>query len=173
MNKWIYGLLLLFFAGCVSVSERQPLPIVERMDIEPFMGKWYVIAATPTLFDAQAFNAVEIYEELDGKVDITYVFNRGSFDGPQRTIRSVGRIDNPGINSDWTIRFFWPLQADYKVIYLEPDYSVSVIAHPSRKYAWILARQATIPDPLYSDIILFLQQNGFDIGGIRRIPQRW
>lgn len=157
--------------GCNTIQkEEAPLPLVGSVDLSSFMGKWYVIASTPTLFDRKAYNAVEIYTYDEGQVSIAYQFNQNGFDGKLKTINSVGRIDNPGSNSDWNIRFFWPFRLDYKIIYLEPDYSITVIGHPSRNYAWIMARDSHIPDQKFSDIVFFLQENGFNIGKLRLIP---
>lgn len=159
-----------FLVGCSTFHREDPLPLVEYVDLEQFMGKWFVIAATPTIMDATAHNAVERYTMVDSGVEITYSFNKDSLKGEQKTYKSTGKIKNPGINSDWNISFIWPFIADYQVIYLEEDYSVTVIGHPSKDYVWIMARKKSINDQQYSDIIFYLQSLGFDIGKIRMIP---
>ena len=35
----------------------------------------------------------------------------------------------------------WPISGDYEVVALDPDYRWSLVGHPSRDYAWILARE--------------------------------
>lgn len=156
--------------GCQSDEETEPLPTVDQVEIDQFMGKWYVLGATPTLFDREAYNAVEIYQRAPKGIDITYRFNKGGPDGDLKTYNQKASIDNPGINTDWTVTVQWPIKFDYKVIYLEEDYSITVIGHPNRELVWIMAREPRIPDEVYSDIILYLQDLGFQIGKIRRIP---
>jgi apolipoprotein D and lipocalin family protein len=165
--------LLILLTGCNSTfREHDPLPTVNRVDLDQFMGKWYVLATTPGFIDREPFNAVETFSRADRGIEITYAYNEGSSDGEVRTMTSRAMIDNPGINTDWDISYTWPFGSDAKVIYLEPDYSVAVMGHPNRRHVTLLSRQKRIADPLYSDIILNLQQMGYDVGKIRRIPHR-
>jgi len=170
------GLILVLLAGCQVMQkitpQPDPLPTVEGLDLQRFMGTWYVIAATPTIIDRNAYNATEIYSLTDeGAVNIQYTYNKGSFSGERKSYQFKGSVDNPGVNSDWTISLGWPIKADYKIIHLEPDYSLTIVGHPNRRYAWVMSRQPTIPDTQYSDMMLKLQEFGYDIGNLRRVPQ--
>ena len=48
-------------AGCSSVP-RPPVPVVQHVDLERFMGDWYVIASIPTYIERDAWNAIESYK---------------------------------------------------------------------------------------------------------------
>jgi apolipoprotein D and lipocalin family protein len=172
MRFFAVGLLALslFLAGCATLQKQEPLPLVQNVSLDQFMGTWYVIGATPTLLDREPYNAVEVYSRGDRGIDITYQFNSGGFDGELKTFNSRAMVDNPGINSDWEVTYAWPFGTDFKILHLEPDYSVTVVGNPNRKWVWIMARQPQMSDPLYSDIILYLQDLGFDIGKIRKVP---
>jgi len=161
--------LLVALAGCRQYA---PIPVAPNLDLERFMGQWYVIGSIQTLVDRNPYNAIEIYERAERGIDITYQFNAGEPNGELKTFKVNAMVDNPGINTDWQVTYFtWPFGADYRVLHIEPDYSVAVIGQPSRKYVWILARRKSIEDALYSDIILYLQDLGYDVAKIRRIPQ--
>lgn len=167
--------LLAVLSGCNTLRTPEPIPMVDRVDLDQFMGKWYVIASTPMIlkWDGDAYNAVEIYERGAKRgIQITYQYNDDGPDGEIKTFTSTAMVDNPGINTDWEVRFAWPFWNDYRVIYLETDYSVAVIANPDRKKVRILARQDSISAPLYSDIILYLQDLGFNVGNIRMVSHR-
>ena len=43
---------LVFFAACATVSAREepPLQVVNRVDINRYLGRWYEIARSPTGF---------------------------------------------------------------------------------------------------------------------------
>ncbi|MDG1474028.1 MAG: lipocalin family protein, partial [Porticoccaceae bacterium] len=51
--------LVLLTAAC---STHKPMPTVDYVDIDRFMGDWYVIANIPTFIEKDAFNPVETYE---------------------------------------------------------------------------------------------------------------
>ena len=48
--------LMLGLTGC---STMEPLPPVDEVDLDRFMGDWYVIANIPTALERGAHNAVE------------------------------------------------------------------------------------------------------------------
>jgi apolipoprotein D and lipocalin family protein len=91
---WIL-LLCVGLVGCQSWTDscgaeaKPPLRAIERpVDLQRFMGDWYVIAHIPTFIEDEAFNGVESYRlDTDGTIATTYVFNNGGFDGPLKTYR--------------------------------------------------------------------------------------
>jgi apolipoprotein D and lipocalin family protein len=55
---------------------------VDYVDIDRFMGPWYVIANIPTFLEKGAHNAVETYSlNDDGTIGTTFTFRKNSFDG--------------------------------------------------------------------------------------------
>jgi apolipoprotein D and lipocalin family protein len=151
----------------------KPIQTVSRVDLERFMGDWYVIASIPTVFEKGAHNAVESYELNDkGEVLTTFRFRKGAFDGPEKVMEPKGFVSDSS-NAVWGMQFLWPFKAEYRVIYLTDDYSQTVIGRSKRDYVWIMARQPTIPDAEYDNIIGYLAEQGYQVDEIQRIPQRW
>jgi apolipoprotein D and lipocalin family protein len=173
MKKFFLAACLLsILTGCSTFRKNEPLPVAGQVNLDKLMGTWHVVGSVPTLLDREAYNTTKTYSRAERGISIEYAFNSGDFDGEPKSFRTRAMVDNPGINSDWEVRIVtWPFETDYKIIHLEPDYSVAVIGQPSRKYVWIMARKKTIDDPVYSDIIFYLQSLGYDVGKIRRIPQ--
>ncbi|MCV6605784.1 MAG: lipocalin family protein, partial [Porticoccaceae bacterium] len=76
-------------------------------------------------------------------------------------------------NAEWRMQFFWPLKADYVVMYLSEDYQQTIIAHPNRRYAWIMQRTPLMSDDTYSQLLDKLQAAGYERSMIKRQPQDW
>ena len=175
MKKILFAACLLtILLGCSSTQKPAPLAGVPKLDVDRFMGQWYVIASIPSkIYDGQAYNATETYERAERGIRITYSFNRKAFDGKERSFTARAMITDPGLNTNWEVTYVtWPLQRNYRVLHVEDDYSCVVIGQPSRKTAWILGRQKTISDALDSDIILVLQDRGYHVGKIRKVPHQ-
>ena len=137
------------------------------------MGDWYVVANIPTMFEKDAYNAVETYRlDEDGTVETTFRFNKGGFDGPLKTYRSRAYILDETSNAHWGMQFVWPFKAEYRVVHLEPDYSVTMIGRSKRDYAWIMARAPSIPDERYQELLGVLGSLGYDIGRVQKVPQQ-
>lgn len=153
---------------------KQPLPTVDYVDIDRFMGDWYVIASIPTFVETKAYNAIESYSlDADGTIDTVFRFRSGSFEGRPRRYNPRGFIRNTETNAEWGMRFVWPLKADYRVIYLDSDYRVTVIGRNKRDYVWVMARQPHMDAAEFEGIVRLISQAGYDTAKLRRVPQQW
>jgi apolipoprotein D and lipocalin family protein len=158
-------------AGCQTMK---PIHTVEKVDLERFMGDWYVIASIPTFIEKDAYNAIESYRlDDDGTVATTFKFNKGSFDGPLKEYHPRGFIKDKDSNAVWGMQFVWPFKAEYRIIYLSEDYSQTVIGRTKRDYVWIMARTSTIPDVEYERILNFLRDQEYNLKGIRLVPHNY
>ncbi|MGB5292324.1 MAG: lipocalin family protein [Lysobacterales bacterium] len=161
------------FLALTACSSMEPLQTVEDVDIERFMGDWYVIANIPTSIEKGAHNAIETYRlDDDGTIATTFTFNDGSFDGELKTYNPRGFVSEES-NAIWGMQFIWPIKADYRIFYLDEDYSVTVIGRNKRDYVWIMAREPAIGIAEYSGILDRLEVAGYDVSAIQRVPQRW
>jgi apolipoprotein D and lipocalin family protein len=172
LKAWCVGLLLVS-AGCSSVSY-PPIALVPKVDLPRFMGDWFVIANIPTAIEKGAHNAVESYRLAeDGSIPTTFTFRADGFDGPEKRYHPRGFVLDRESNAVWGMRFIWPFKADYRIVYLTPDYTQTVIGREARDYVWIMARTPAIPEADYQRMVVFLQEQGYDVSRIQRVPQRW
>ena len=163
----------LVLAGCSSVP-RPAVPLAENVDIERFMGDWYVIASIPTYIERDAWNAVESYRlDDDGSIATTFTFRKGGFDGPEKRYTPRGFVFDRDSNAVWGMQFVWPVKADYRIAYLSDDYGQTVIAREARDYVWIMARSPTISEADYARLTAFVASMGYDTAQLRKVPQRW
>ena len=167
-----FALLLVLSAllagGCQS---RPPIKTVDRMNLERFMGEWYVIASIPTPFEKDAYNGIEAYRLADdGTVETTFTFNKGGFDGPRKVYRARGFVRDPRANTVWGMQFVWPFKAEYRVVYLDEGYTRTVIGRTKRDYVWIMSREPEIPGEDYARILEFLKTQGYDAGRLVKVP---
>lgn len=150
------------------------MPAVDYVDLDRFMGDWYVIANIPTFLEKGAHNAVESYSmNADGTIATRFTFLDGGFDGKQKEHNPKGFITDTASNAIWGMRFIWPIKADYRVVYLEDDYSITIIGREKRDYVWIMARSPQIATEDYNRLVDFVGSIGYQVADIRRVPQRW
>ncbi len=168
-TRLLIPLLALFpVLGCQTM---EPIHTVPSVDLNRFMGDWYVIANIPTTIEKDAYNAMESYRLAeDGTIETTFTFNKGGFDGPQKKYHPRGYIQDRDSNAVWGMQFFWPFKAEYRIIFLNEDYTTTVIGRTKRDYVWIMARQPSIPDEDYALILNFLEDQGYDISKVKKVP---
>ncbi|BCT91627.1 outer membrane lipoprotein [Lysobacter helvus] len=164
---------MLSVTACASDATPPTVPPVARVDIDRFMGDWYVIAHIPSRQERDAWGAVERYaKNADGTIGTTFRFRKGSFEAPVQTMTPKGFV-RPGTNNAvWGMQFFWPIRAEYVIVDLAPDYSSTIVARSKRDYAWIMARTPRMPAAQYEAAVRKLQAIGYDTTKLRKVPQR-
>jgi len=153
-------------------EEEEPLQAVGYVDVDRYMGRWYVIANIP--YFAERGNLapyVEYTLRPDGLIDDKYTaWER--FDGPPFTKDGMIEITNPMTGAEGRITFLPPLWQDYAVLFVDKEYRYSIIGHPSRDYVWLFAREPWINDEMYEAMLAVTHANGFDVGRILKIPHK-
>ena len=171
MTRVVYWGLFLGLVGC---SSSPSISTVNHVDLDRFMGDWYVIANIPTFFEKNAFNAVESYSlNEDGTVATTFRFRDSSGTGEQKTYHFTGFILDSQSNAIWGMQIFWPFQADYRIVFVSEDYSQTIIGRNKRDYVWIMARTPHLSEDDLQRLLGKVSEQGYDISQIQRVPQTW
>ena len=175
------GLALMLGAGLAGCATNGP-PSLEALDrpieLERFMGDWYVIGFIPIelpfFSEADAHNGVESYRLADdGTIETTYTFREGAFDGPERRFTPKGWVHDERTNAEWRMQFVWPFKAAYLIAYLDADYRETIIGVPDRGNVWILSRTPDVSDADYGRLVDEAARLGYEPVEIHRVPQRW
>ena len=170
--SFLAGLFTALTSACVSQNP-SPIQPVSYVNLNQFMGDWYVIACIPTVIETEAYNAIESYQlEKDGSIKTTFVFRKGGFDGPEKRYNPRGFVvENTG-NAIWGMQFIWPFKSEYIVAYLDKDYTSTIIARNARDYVWIMARTPFIDDSQYQELTKTVANLGYDVSKLRKVPHQ-
>ena len=157
-------------SACASTPPS--IPPVASVDMPRFMGDWYVIAQIPTYLERKAFDSVESYRiDDEGKIRTTFRYRNGSADAPMKTMEPVGRVVPGTNNAVWEMQFVWPIQAEYVIVDLAPDYSRTIVGRSKRDYVWLMSRQPSLPAPELAAAIQKIRELGYDTTKLRMVPQ--
>jgi apolipoprotein D and lipocalin family protein len=156
--------------GCQS-SALQPITTEDYVDLERFMGDWYVIAHIPTFIERRAHNAVESYSLSDsGRVNTRFAFNQGGLDGERKVYNPTGFVLDQASNAVWKMQFIWPIKADYRIVHVDEEYQETIVGREARDFVWIMARTPTISDDRYARLLSKVAAEGYDLADVRRVP---
>jgi apolipoprotein D and lipocalin family protein len=169
MKNITLSLLCLLMNSCSSLP---PIKTVNYVDLERFMGDWYVIACIPTLIEQDIYNAVESYQlNQDGTIQTTFTFKKGGFDGKPKKYEPKGFVVPNTGNALWGMQFIWPIKAEYRIVELDQDYQNTIIARNARDYVWLMSRQPKISDDQYNRYVLKINEMGYDVSKLVKVPQ--
>ncbi len=164
------ALTVLTLTGCAGQT---PMQTLDYVDINRYMGDWYVVANIPTFLEKGAHNAVESYRlDDDGSVAATFTYNKDSFDGKQKTYNPRGFIKDES-NALWGMQFVWPFKADYRIVYLDDSYQHTVVAREARDFVWIMSRDPDLTDDKFEYFKAIVSDLGYDVSKLERVPQQW
>ncbi|MGF1528427.1 MAG: lipocalin family protein [Candidatus Competibacterales bacterium] len=157
-----------------STAKSTELATVDYVDLDRFMGDWYVIANIPTPFEKNIYNAVESYRLAKPHVVATrFHYRQGGFDGPQKAMEATGFVQDTQTNARWGMQFIWPLKLDYRVIHLADDYGQTIIGRQRRDFVWIMARTPSLDAAVLEDLIQRMEGVGYTRDKLQRVPQHW
>jgi apolipoprotein D and lipocalin family protein len=165
-------------AGCATNTMPDLQATTKVVDLERFMGDWYVVGSIPIDFffasEAGAHNGVESYAlNADDSIDTRYRFRQDSFTGPVKTFNPTAFVYNTETNAEWRMQFIWPFKSAYLIVYVDDDYSETIIGVPDRKFVWIMTRDPDISDERYAALLARVAAAGYDTEPVVRIPQSW
>jgi apolipoprotein D and lipocalin family protein len=172
----LFSILAPLVVACASAPQNLPDQKLKRkVDLPRFMGKWYVIASNPTIFESGATNAVETYtwNEAEQRIDVDFRFRQDTPDGKEKKIPQTAFVYDHDTNAEWRIQPFWPLKFGYLIIGLADDYGDTTIGTPGRGNVWIMARKPKLPEARYQEILQKLITLGYDLSKIKKVPQVW
>ncbi|MGI9270855.1 MAG: lipocalin family protein [Woeseiaceae bacterium] len=164
--------IAILLSACAA--KKPEMATVDYVDLDRFMGDWYVIANIPTFLEKGAHNAIENYAmNDDGTIATRFTYRKGSFDGKQKEYNPKGFVVDTESNALWGMRFIWPIKGDYRIVYLSDDYSTTIIGRQKRDFVWIMAREPAMSDVEYDKLVAFVTSIGYDASKLQRVPQRW
>ncbi len=152
----------------------KPIKTESHVDLDRFMGDWFVIANIPTFLEKEAWNALENYERGEGnRIETTFSFNRGAADGELKTYTPVGFVDpSDPSNAVWGMRFIWPVKAEYLIMHVDDEYQETIVGRRKRDYVWIMARDPDLPEARIQALIDMAVAEGYDPEKIQRVPHQ-
>lgn len=128
-------LTTLFVASC-AVSPNVKIRPVSQVDLQRFVGDWYVIGNIPTRPERNAFNAVESYTlQADGRIATRFRYREGAFDGKLKTMYPIATVVPGTNNAVWGMQFVWPIKAEYVIVDIDSNYQLAIIGRSDRDYA--------------------------------------
>ncbi|BAU95028.1 outer membrane lipoprotein Blc [Corynebacterium suranareeae] len=147
-----------------SVPENLALPEVENsIDLERYKGTWYQVAAIPQPFSLQCSHDVTAdYGVIDS--DTISVTNKcGTFFGPSVIEGSAKVVSNASLKVNFPGVPFQSEdnQANYRVTYIEDDYSLAIVGSPSRSSGFILSRTPQLSSDQWSHVRTITEDRGW------------
>lgn len=178
MNRLQYFLSAILLALCIRV-QAEPVQAVPRVDLSRYSGTWFEIARLPNKFQTQCAASVsaEYLMRNDGQIDVINrcVKTNGELDAATGRAQIMDAASNAKLKVRFAPAWLSWLPAvwgDYWILDLAADYSYAVVGDPGRKYLWILARNRSLPESVYQDLLQRIAKQGYDTTALVKTRQQ-
>lgn len=118
-------------------------PAVTHVGLDHYRGTWLEIARRPMKITDGCVAGYTTYRPSSSAriIDVEDGCHDGTPDGPLRSIKAYGKIENFGDgNSKLTVRYPFFITFRYWVLYEAPDHSWFISADPEMENLWIYSR---------------------------------
>ncbi len=156
-----------------AVARTLPLTAsTEHLELERFMGRWYVLAGVPTFVEQGVTDPIEDYslDSKSGNIQVDFSYSKlTSLSQKKRSERSHlyqrARVVN-SLNTEWTLSpklgVYLPLGLPYLVVECAKDYSTTIIGMPGRDYCWIMARTPAVDEAVLQALVQSAVDKGYE-----------
>ncbi|MCQ2403046.1 MAG: lipocalin family protein [Lentisphaeria bacterium] len=161
----LLAVLVLLLVCCRSVDSTADLAPVRGFSLGKYLGTWHEIVRLPHRFEKDLDNVKAEYSlQENGQVTVV---NSGKKNGVEQTVKGYVKFKDADDIGELRVSFFRPFYGDYKIIYLEPDYSLAIVTSSTRKYLWVLSRRPSISDEKLAECLAKIRNWGFDVSRLQ------
>ena len=180
LAKIVVGGAVLVGLGMATMAYAQtkPLHVVEKVELDKYLGVWYEVARKPMYFQNKCDRDVSATYTLNENGNIAIDNRCYAQDGKLNQSSGEAFVQNAPFNSKLKVSFLpesirWlPVgRGDYWILKIADDYQTVLVGEPKRKYMWVLSRSAQ-PDPaVVKEYLDYAQSVGFDLSDIIHTKQ--
>lgn len=139
------------------------------VDLSRYAGDWYEIEAFPNMFERGCSRTRANYSPMpDGRIKVCNTCERN---GRTASVEGTARVVPGSNNSKLKVSFFWPIEGDYWILELDPNYRWAAVGTPSRDYLWILSRTPQLDKSTLERLRAKLATQGYDISRLEQTTQ--
>ena len=161
-------IVVLTKVGCATSPPVDVLPITD-FDVNRYLGTWYEVARLDHSFERGLSQVTAEYSlREDGSLK---VLNRG-YNAKQRkwdTAEGKAKFRADNTIGSLKVSFFGPFYGGYHIVDLDSDYQYALVAGPSKKYLWILARSTEPHEETYQRLVKKATELGFPTDDLIRV----
>jgi lipocalin len=172
MKKYIIYLIMTIFtfSGISAKKIAFDNTPIKEFNLNKYLGTWYEIARFDHTFERGLNNVSANYSLADnGMINVE---NSGWKDGVSKSI--IGNAKQPDSKNNpalLKVSFFWIFYSDYRVLYIDKDYSCVLIGSRSSKYLWIMSRKPYLEKQTLDLLINEAKRRGYDTEKLIMVDQ--
>lgn len=185
LGFFLVASLSLSSEGGFASASIEPMSVVDRVEIESYVGTWFELARIPNTFQDRTRRGFgpctqtrAHYEELEtGEIAVTNTcirYHESSGESRVEVARALARVADEETQARLKVNFTGVAllralgigNGRYWILHLGPMnsenlYSYALVGEPRRKYGWILSRTRNLPEETVDSILARAEELGY------------
>lgn len=162
----------------MAYAQSKPLAVVDKVELDRYLGVWYEIARKPMYFQNKCGSNVSATYTLNENGNVIVDNRCYAQDG--KLMQSIGEafVQNPPFNSKLKVSFLpeavrWlPVaRGDYWILKIDDDYETVLVGEPRRKYMWVLSRSPQRDQKVINEYLEYAKSVGYDLNDLIHTKQ--
>ncbi len=179
MKQLMLSAILALGLSCTTFASNDPLPTVDYVELERYLGKWYELERLPNSFEKGCGNVTADYSlRKNGSINVINTCFKKKKNGKikKKVAKGIAFVENEETNATLNVsfvpllRYFGWFPGDYNIIALGDNYDYALVGSKNRKYLWILSRTKTLPEEVLTELKNIATDNGFDVSKLIKTP---
>ena len=172
----VFGMMVSYVESADSNTKLPEPRVVEDVDLNRYIGRWYEIALIPVWFQKECAGGTTAEYTLVKEGVVSVVNRCCTKDGKVKEAKGRAWVVDTKTPAKLKVSFFslfgfWLFAGHYWIIDLDPEYQYAVIGHPSRNLGWILSRTPKLPEEVLQGIVERLEANGYNFSQFKMTNQ--
>lgn len=172
------GAVLVGLGMTMAHAQTKPLPTVEKVELDKYLGKWYEVARKPLSFQKKCDRDVTAMYTLNENGNIVVDNRCVQKDGTSTGSLGEAYVQNAPYNTKLKVSFLpeairWlPVgRGDYWVLKIDEGYQTVLVGEPKRKYMWILSRTPQADKAVVNEYLEYAKSVGYDLSDVIHTKQ--
>lgn len=146
--------------------------VVDNLEVDSFLGRWYEVASTQPSFQKDCICVTADYGVIDDKtLSVTNSCRKVSPEGTLDVVVGKAKTTRNAAKLNVSFGGFQLPFSNYWVVDLADDYRYAVISTPFRTPIWILSRTPDLAQDDMNGILERLHASWFNIGKLKMTQQ--
>jgi apolipoprotein D and lipocalin family protein len=152
------------------MTPKTAVTAIPSLDLTRYLGKWYELCRLPIKYEDETATDISARYSLNENGTVRVDNRCFDEDGkPSQSIGEASAVDDSKSRLKVTflpkfIRWIPFTSGDYWVLKLNPEYQVSLVGTPDRRYLWLLGRRPDLPQDVREEYLTEARRQGFDLG---------
>jgi len=160
---------LIILTVCTATGFSGEMKVVEKVDLQRYLGKWYEIATIPQRFQIGCTCVTAEYSlNPNGTIKVV---NSCRKEGQFKQVVGRAKVVPNTNNAKLRVSFFRPFWGDYWIVALDANYQWAVVSNAKGSTCWILSRTKQMDEKLYTDLVEQCQAMSIDVSRLLKTPQ--